>query len=88
MPSGYEQSPDYGGPEPPQWIGPALVVLLIAVIVLVGCFAVATQMGDTSLRETLGYIYFVGTYFVVAPAFVVICGVAIAVRLRRYFRSK
>jgi len=31
MPSGYERSPDYGGPEPTRW-GVVLVVMVIAAI--------------------------------------------------------
>ena len=32
MPSGYEKSPDYGGPEPKPWLwGAGLLILVVAV---------------------------------------------------------
>jgi endonuclease YncB( thermonuclease family) len=45
VPSGYEQSPDYGGPEP-TWRGILLAVLVVAIIVVALVFAFRASAGE------------------------------------------
>ena len=75
-------------PPPPRWVGWALTVLLIAGLALIGCLFAASLVTDTALRDALGVTYVVGTYFVVAPAFVAVCLVAITVRVWRHFKRQ
>lgn len=42
---------------------------------------------DTELRDRLGLIFAIGTYVIVAPAFIAVCLVGIGVRVWRHFQG-
>ena len=73
-------------PPPPRWTGWALTILTIAGFALIACLLMATLVTDVALRDALGLTFGIGTYFIVAPAFVAVCLVSIAARVWRRFK--
>ena len=63
------------------------MIVAIALLALVLCGVVSRLTTDVVLRDALVKTYVYGTYYVVGPAFLAVCLVAIAERIWRYFRG-